>query len=102
MRREGRGSQAILADAFEQFARVNLERTGELHDIFNPEVSFTAFDPTNVCRMQARLFGKFFLRPFLFQSQLPDSFSKKSESNRGTPSHRPVLFRIDAVQRHRP
>ncbi len=53
-------------DALEQFARVNLERTGELHDIFNPEVAFAAFDPTNVCRMQARLFGKFFLRPFLF------------------------------------
>ena len=53
-------------DALEQFARVNLQRTGEPHDIFNPEVSFAAFDPADVCRMQARLFGKFFLRPFLF------------------------------------
>jgi len=61
------GSQAgILADAFEQFARFNLERTGEPHDIFNAEVPFAAFDPADVCRMQARLFGKFFLRPFLF------------------------------------
>jgi hypothetical protein len=47
------GSQGILADALKQFARVNLERTGELHDIFNPEVSFAAFDPTNVCRVQS-------------------------------------------------
>jgi hypothetical protein len=97
------GSQAgILADALEQFARFNLERTGELHDIFNPEVPFAAFNPTDVRRMQARLFGKLFLRPFLFQSQLPNSFSKKSESSRRTPSHRRVLFRIGAVQRHRP
>jgi hypothetical protein len=56
------GSQAgILADAFEQFARFNLERTGELDDVFNPEVSFAAFDPANVCRVQARFFGELFL-----------------------------------------
>ncbi len=61
------GSQAgILVDTLEQFARVNLERTGELHDIFNPEVSFAAFNPTDVRRMKPGFFGKFFLRPLSF------------------------------------
>jgi hypothetical protein len=66
---EGMNSQAgILADALEQFAHVNLQGMGELHDIFNPEVPFAAFNPTNVCGVQPRFFGKFFLRPFLLQS----------------------------------
>jgi len=68
--------RGILADALEQFARVNLERTGELHDIFNSEVAFAAFDPADVSRMNIRFFGKPFLRPLLFQSQLPNSFTK--------------------------
>ena len=31
--------------ALEQSAYINLERTGELHDIFNSEIAFPAFDP---------------------------------------------------------
>ena len=31
-------------DALEQFARVNFQGTGELHDIFNSEVALPAFD----------------------------------------------------------
>jgi hypothetical protein len=53
-----------LPDEGSPLHAVNLQRTGELHDIFNPEVSFATFDPTNVCGVR-------------------------------------VLFRIDAIQRHR-
>jgi len=37
-----------LVNAFEQLANVNLERAGELHDVFHPNVSFAAFDPADV------------------------------------------------------
>jgi hypothetical protein len=35
-------------NALEQLAHANPKRTGELHDIFNPEVSFAALDPADV------------------------------------------------------
>ena len=48
----GSGQAGILVDAFEQSANVHPQGTGELHDIFNPEVSFAAFDPADVRPMQ--------------------------------------------------
>ncbi len=33
-------------DTLEQFARVNLERTGELPDVFHSDISSATFDPT--------------------------------------------------------
>ena len=60
------GCSIESADALEQLARFNLERTGELHDIFNPEVAFAAFDPADVGRVKPGFFGKFFLRPLSF------------------------------------
>jgi len=43
--------------ALEQSAYINLQRTGELHYIFHPYVSFAAFDPADISRMQARSIG---------------------------------------------
>ncbi len=43
--------------ALEQSAYINLQRTGELHYIFHPYVSFAAFDPADIRRMQARSIG---------------------------------------------
>jgi len=81
-------------NALEQLAYGNLESASELHDIFNPEVSFAAFNPADVRPMQPRFFGKFFLGPFSFESQFADSLPKKSEGGRRTPAHRRVLFRM--------
>lgn len=89
-------------NAFEQLAHVNFERSGELHDIFHPDVSFAAFDPADVRGMKAGFFGKLFLRPFSFQSYFADSFPKKNASaGRSLGRHRRVLFRRDAAKRHR-
>ena len=49
------------ADAFEQLADINLERAGELHDIFHPHVSFPAFNPADVRRVKPAFFGELFL-----------------------------------------
>ena len=54
--------------ALEQLAYINFQGTGELHDIFNAEVAFPAFDSANVCPMQPRFLGKLLLRPLLFDS----------------------------------
>ena len=78
-------------DALEELAHFNLERTGELHDIFHPDVSFAAFDPADVRPMQPRFFCQLFLRPFLFQSQLTNSFSEQSESGGRTPAQWPTV-----------
>jgi hypothetical protein len=57
-----------LVNALEQLSHINLERTGELHDVFHPHVAMAAFDPADVRCVHPGFFGKFFLRPFSFQS----------------------------------
>lgn len=51
------------------------ECAGDSDEVVETDVSFTAFNPTDVGRMKTCSFGKFLLRPTPCKPQLPNGLS---------------------------
>jgi hypothetical protein len=58
-----------LPNRFHQLARFHIQRACQLHDIEQPDVSFTALHTANAIPVQLRQLSQLFLRQVAFLSQ---------------------------------